>query len=135
MKGKGAPRWWRAFAVLAAAAAVVVLARRRFTRFEVAGESMSPALEAGEYVLVDMRAYDRRGPIAGDVVLAADPREPGRTLVKRIADIDPAGGVWLLGDNKDASTDSRTFGWVPGEALVGRVLWRYWPLERTGRVR
>lgn len=135
MKGKGAPRWWRAFAVLTAVAAVVVLVRRRFTRFEVAGESMSPAIEAGEYVLVDMRAYDRRGPIAGHVVLAADPREPGRTLVKRIADTDAAGRSWLLGDNGDASTDSRTFGWVAGEALVGRVRWRYWPLDRAGRVR
>ena len=43
--------------------------------------------------------------------------------------------IWVLGDNAAASHDSRRFGPVPRESFRGRVVWRYWPLERAGSVR
>jgi signal peptidase I len=39
----------------------------------------------------------------------------------------PEGHVFLLGDNYDESTDSRSFGTVPVEAVDGRLLVRIWP--------
>jgi signal peptidase I len=42
----------------------------------------------------------------------------------------PAGYVWVLGDNRPVSADSRTFGLVPLELIRGRVRARIWPPAR-----
>ena len=99
----------------------------RFTRYEIAGESMLPTLRPGDWVIVDQRAWADHEPREGEIVLARDPRQPERALVKRIRAREPAGDLWLLGDNSRRSTDSRTLGAFPPEALLGRVRWRYWP--------
>jgi signal peptidase I len=47
-------------------------------------------------------------------------------------DVVPDGSVFVLGDNRDNSGDSRLFGPVPLSDVVGRVTWTYWPLDRGG---
>jgi signal peptidase I len=42
----------------------------------------------------------------------------------------PRGNVFLLGDNRGNSEDSRDFGAVPEDEIVGRLLIRIWPLTR-----
>ena len=42
---------------------------------------------------------------------------------------------FVLGDNPGDSRDSRAFGPVPGERVIGRVWLRVWPLGSWGRVR
>ncbi|MCY3603260.1 MAG: nickel-type superoxide dismutase maturation protease [Chloroflexi bacterium] len=121
--------------MVAAGAALVALARWRLSRYAITGGSMTPALAAGDYVVVDKLAYSRRLPEPGDIALARDPREPSRVIAKRVAALEPGGAVVLLGDNRDESTDSRVFGPLPPDALTGRVRWRYWPPARFGPVR
>ena len=80
---------------------------------------MQPTLQAGDEVLV----HPRRAPLPGDLVVARHPHQP-TWMVKRYAG-PRAGGAWLLGDNADASTDSRHFGPVPADTLVGPVIARF----------
>ncbi len=42
--------------------------------------------------------------------------------------------VYLLGDNRDSSIDSRQFGPVSLDRVVGTVLVRFWPVGRFGTV-
>jgi signal peptidase I len=46
----------------------------------------------------------------------------------------PPLSVFVMGDNRSASRDSRIFGPVPLEELIGRALFRYWPLGEVGPV-
>jgi signal peptidase I len=42
----------------------------------------------------------------------------------------PAGSVFVMGDNRSDSVDSRSFGPVPLSRIVGRVVLRIWPPVR-----
>jgi nickel-type superoxide dismutase maturation protease len=117
---------------LAGAAAANVLARHWLDVVEVAGGSMAPALQPGDRLLVEAVTYRSRLPRVGEIVLAADPRDPSRELVKRVAASGPS--LQLRGDARDASTDSRIFGAVPLAAVRWRVVARYWPPARATRL-
>jgi len=44
----------------------------------------------------------------------------------------PDKSVWVMGDNRTDSQDSRYFGPVPESKIVGRAFFRVWPLGRIG---
>ena len=130
------------------AASIQLISTQLLLPWIISGESMEPALSAGDVVLVDLWTYRHREPRIGEVVLLQDAALPGMALVKRVSmypgeagwpvsthDHTAGRSIWLLGDNAEASLDSREFGAVPPERMRGRVIYRYWPLSRAGRIR
>jgi len=114
-------------AILFAAALTWALLRVRPFRVAVEGASMAPTLLPGDFLVATRCGVPR----PGSMVVVEHPARPGHEMVKRIAvahsDRD---GFWLLGDNPAGSTDSRTLGPVPAEAIRGVVRLRYWPPPR-----
>lgn len=154
---------------LCVAGPLTAAVRRRYYRVEVAGRSMHPALQPGDYLVLRRGAPEPGASAFGRVVALRDPE--GRLLLKRIVGlpgealrvgtavqvsgrvlVEPyAGGAtpsaqfrglnqlhddeyFLLGDRRDASTDSRDFGPVPRARIEGVAVGRYWPPRRIGRI-
>ena len=46
----------------------------------------------------------------------------------------PAHDYFVMGDNRNVSEDSRTFGWEPRSGIQGIAVFRFWPLTRLGPV-
>lgn len=46
----------------------------------------------------------------------------------------PEGYLFVLGDNRMGSTDSRRFGCIPMDRVESKVLFRFWPLNKFGKV-
>jgi nickel-type superoxide dismutase maturation protease len=124
--------------VIAGIAAAYGFRRWRPFRVEVAGASMRPMLEPGDWALAVRVRRVRRG----DVVVIEHPERPGFELVKRVVhvpgDVAPDGSelvdeVWIEGDAPEASSDSRRFGPVPLVLVRGTVRFVWWPLARLGR--
>jgi nickel-type superoxide dismutase maturation protease len=103
-----------------------------FGTVSVSGQSMAPTYNDGDWLLVRyVKGKNGKGKSPykpGDVVVvyrkinesAAAPSY----LVKRIKEISPD-GIFLLGDNQAASTDSRLWGAVAHQEVIGKVLLRY----------
>jgi len=111
---------------------------------------MRPGIEPGDWLLVDPTIS--RWPRRGSIVLVIEPGS-GMLVLKRVAgrpgDTVRLGGhdgegkgegeaprhlgpteAWLLGDSRDMSIDSRRYGPVTLDRLVGRAWFRYGPAGR-----
>ncbi|MEG6615316.1 signal peptidase I [Peptococcaceae bacterium 1198_IL3148] len=47
----------------------------------------------------------------------------------------PAGQYFMLGDNRNNSEDSRYWGFLPEDLIVGKAVFIYWPLDRLSIAR
>ena len=114
---------------------------------------MAPAIEAGDWLLVDptVRRWPRRGtvvvfhePDGGELAIKRVSARPGERVAFGDGFLELAEDeAWLLSDATAEVTeaaghgppiDSTTYGPVPLELLVGRVWFRYGPWRRIGTI-
>lgn len=136
-------------ALVAALLALLVLTRRGFVMVRIDGESMHPSYRTGEKVL--LRRRTRPGIHVGDVVMFERPDDDGRWdqpvtrrlgarrwLIKRVAGVggdpvppgtaNPQGthtvprGCFVAFGDAGRGYDSRHFGFVPTERVIGTVV-------------
>lgn len=91
---------------------------------------MSPRYEAGDWLLFRTTNY-RKTPkihqlinLVGKVLVIERDEQPGILLIKRAIRVEES-ALWVEGDNKFASTDSRSWGVVRPHEIRGVVLFRY----------
>mmetsp|Transcript_22077 Transcript_22077/g.25837 ORF Transcript_22077/g.25837 Transcript_22077/m.25837 type:complete len:164 (+) Transcript_22077:29-520(+) len=118
----------------------------------VTGPSMCPTLDPRDnLVLLDCFTVSfLRGPRKGEVIMAQNPFKPGYTVIKRVLYTEgeqarfysekhrdeievevPKGHIWVEGDNKDNSNDSRHFGPISLALVEGIVRYRVFPFDKV----
>jgi signal peptidase I len=76
----------------------------------------------------------RSGHVYIDGRLLAEPYLPSGDQTADFGPVTvPAGRIWVLGDNRDDSCDSRCFpeGAIPESSIIGRAMLRVWPVDHA----
>ncbi|MBI5591514.1 MAG: signal peptidase I [Deltaproteobacteria bacterium] len=114
--------------------------------YKIVGASMEPVVLKGDRVITDKTAYQRMPPKRGDVIVFVYPDDRSKIYIKRIEALPgdiitredgqketvPHGSVYVLGDNRGQSTDSRNFGFVPLRDVIGKVRQVYYSSGEAG---
>jgi len=120
-------------AIIWALATALILKTFVFDFMVAQGHSMEPAIPNGTILVVSRLHYGLRlpwrqeysvrwrTPRTGDVVVFFTPL--GELAVKRLAALVEGDMFIALGDNSLQSYDSRAYGPVPINNIIGRVLW------------
>lgn len=126
----------------------VIFFQQNFNSVIVSGPSMMPTLHSGQRLWAS-RAYWLVGPIRKkDIVVLRDPGSSTGYIIKRVAFVAgetvdwynaprsplwtlsqgpyvvPQGSIYVLGDNRAVSEDSRAFGSVELDRVLGKVVIR-----------
>ena len=109
----------------------------------VHGDSMAPNYNDGDWLLFRLlpaksnpakpKSISSANALAGKVVLIQRNSQVGTDFlqVKRVTQITNDSklnndiGIWVEGDNKDKSTDSRSWGALDSSEVIGKLIFRY----------
>ncbi|XP_066152456.1 mitochondrial inner membrane protease subunit 1 [Euwallacea fornicatus] len=108
------------------------------------GPSMEPTIYSDDILFTEHITALTQSIKKGDVIIARCPTNPKQQICKRVVgvqgdkiktgfasyEIVPTGHVWLQGDNKINSTDSRNYGAVPLGLIRSRAICKVWPPRR-----
>lgn len=119
---------------------------QNFKTIEVSGESMQPTFQTRQRLLATS-AYWLVGPVKPNDIVVVDDEDKG-TVIKRVVAVGgqridwmnipethsigngpyvvPNGHVYILGDNRDVSEDSRRFGPIPEDRILGKIVLKKW---------
>jgi mitochondrial inner membrane protease subunit 1 len=123
-----------------------IINKYMFTFVETEGPSMQPTITDSSIALVDRFLYKYKGLSRGDIIVATSPLDPSIQICKRVlylpGDIKtiengfmsenmrvPNNHIWIEGDNKGNSFDSRNHGPIPMQLIQGKVIRCVYPFK------
>jgi signal peptidase I len=87
---------------------------------KITGDSLTPEYQNGDFVIISKIPFLFSPASPGDVIAF---HQPGYGLmIKRIQYITQDGGVNVIGSHPE-SIDSRVFGPIRKESMLGKVIW------------
>jgi signal peptidase I len=92
------------------------------------------ALPGDEIMVLDGKIYINSNVLSEDYLDISVKTDPGSFLTEGESYEVPGGYYMLMGDNRPHSRDSREFGPILKEDIVGKAFVRYWPPEKFGLV-
>ena len=89
----------------------------------------------GENLMVKSgEVYLNNQPLNEDYINVRTPVFPGGFLKEGVQITVPEQSYFVMGDNRPGSSDSREFGFVPFQNIVGKVFFRYYPINKFGLI-
>ena len=92
------------------------------------------ALSGDTVELRDGVVYVNNQPLAEPYLPLSYQTNGGAFLVNNQRYLVPEGGYVVMGDNRRFSSDSREWGPVPTDHVIGRAWFRYWPPNKIGTI-
>lgn len=83
---------------------------------------MEPTFKNGDKILATYFFYLFKSPQINDIVVFKD--QENKIFVKRIIDVKNNRYI-VLGDNKKDSLDSRNFGEIQRDQILGKLIYKY----------
>lgn len=121
--------------------------QHNFRTIQVQGRSMHPTFQTGNRLLASS-AYWLVGPIRQGDVVVVQGEQPGEHVIKRVYRLEnetvdwlnipesydmsqgryivPSNSLYVLGDNREESEDSRQFGPVLYDRIIGKIVLKRW---------
>ena len=82
---------------------------------------------SGDHIVIEDGLVVVNGVVLDEPYIAEAPRTDYEVTV-------PEGQLFLMGDNRNSSSDSRVWGTLPQEDVIGKAIFTYWPSEAFGPV-
>lgn len=90
----------------------------------------------GDKIMVKGGQVYLNGSLLSQTFLPSDlVTEPGTFSKEGVEETVPEGYYLCLGDNRSHSRDSREFGPIKSESIVGKAFFKYWPPSSVGLVK
>jgi signal peptidase I len=107
-----------------------------FAFYHIPSESMSPTLQTGDVALIDTWIYKNQPALADDIIIVKR-TATSMVLAKRLQQSrnhNEKIELFIVGDNPNNSIDSRRFGWISDDYLIGRVEFVWFSFNEGNRL-
>jgi len=107
-----------------------------FAFYHIPSESMSPTLQTSDVVLIDTWAYKNQPALTYDIIIVKR-TATSMVLAKRLQKTrnhNEKIELFIVGDNQNNSIDSRRFGWITDDYLIGKVQFVWFSFTEGGRL-
>lgn len=92
------------------------------------------ALPGEQIKIADGTVYVNEQAIKESYIAAQTTLFEGGFIKNGVEETVPEGYLFVMGDNRPRSSDSREFGFIPIRQVIGKVFFRYFPPQKIGPI-